>query len=68
MASSGRILGWVVMLLVAATELAALAALVFPFSLPNLRVVILLPFVWLLFESAERVAPVEITRDRARVS
>ena len=56
--SSGksRILGWVVMAIVAATELAALAALVFSFELPNLNVVILLPFVWLLFESAERRA------------
>jgi hypothetical protein len=55
-ASSGRsrVLGWVVMTLVVATELAALAALVLDFTLPNLKIVILLPFVWLLVEAAER--------------
>lgn len=48
-----RVLGWIVMLIVVGSEIASLASLVFGFSLPNLKVVILLPFVWLLFESAE---------------
>src|SRR5690242_2407625 len=57
-ASTGRsrVLGWVVMTIVVASELAALAAVLFDLTLPNLKVVILLPFVWLLFEAAERPA------------
>jgi hypothetical protein len=49
-----RVLGWVVMLLVAAAELGTLAAVLFQFSFPNVKVLVLLPFVWLLVESAER--------------
>ena len=58
LASSGksRILGWVVMVVVVGAELASLAALLFSFTMPNLKVTLLLPFVWLLFESAERPA------------
>jgi hypothetical protein len=64
-ASTGRsrVLGWVVMTLVVATELAALAAQVFDLTLPNLKVVILLPFVWLLFEAAERQTPLADARE-----
>jgi hypothetical protein len=53
-AGRSRVLGWAVMLLLAAAELGTLAALLFQFSFPNLKVFILLPFVWLLVESAER--------------
>jgi hypothetical protein len=53
-AGRSRILGWVVMLLVVVAEVATLAALVLQFSFPNLKVLMLLPFVWLLFESTER--------------
>lgn len=53
-AGRSRVLGWVVMLLVAAAELGTLAALLFEFSFPNVKVLVLLPFVWLLVESAER--------------
>jgi hypothetical protein len=63
-ASSGRsrILGWVIMTLVVASELAALAALVFALTLPNLKIAVLLPFVWLLFESAERAPRPAVVR------
>ena len=65
-ASTGRsrILGWVVMTIVVLTELATLAALIFDFTLPNLKVVILLPFVWLLFESAKRPTDQRSTQRR----
>ena len=49
-----RVLGGVVMLVVAAAELGMLAAVLFQFSFPDLKVLVLLPFVWLLVESAER--------------
>jgi hypothetical protein len=57
-ASTGRsrVLGWVVMAIVVAAELAALGALLVDLTLPNLKIVMLLPFVWLLFEAAERPA------------
>ena len=65
-ASTGRsrILGCVVMTIVVLTELATLAALVFDFTLPNLKVVILLPFGWLLFESAKRPTSQQSTQHR----
>lgn len=65
-ASTGRsrILGWVVMTIVVLTELATLAALIFDFTLPNLKVVILLPFVWLLFQSAKRPTSQQSTQRR----
>jgi hypothetical protein len=49
-----RVLGWVVMLIVVGLELATVASLVLGFAMPNVKVIVLLPFVWLLFESAER--------------
>ena len=58
-----RALGWVAMLLVAAAELGTLAALLFQVELPNLKVVVLLPFVWLLVESA-----LSVGRSSARLS
>lgn len=59
LASTGRsrILGWAIMLIVVGLEIATLASFVFGFSMPNVKVIILLPFVWLLFESAERNRP-----------
>jgi hypothetical protein len=43
------------MLIVIGMELAKLAGLLFRFPMPNAKVLILLPFVWLMFESAEKV-------------
>ena len=56
------------MTIVVLTELAALAALRFDFTLANLKVVILLPFVWLLFESAKRPTDVQSTQRRESVA
>jgi hypothetical protein len=64
-AGRSRILGWAVMVLVFAAELGTLAALLFQFSFPDLKVVVLLPFVWLLFESAERRGTPRRTTDQA---
>jgi hypothetical protein len=65
-ASTGRsrVLGWVVMAIVVAAELAALVTLLFDLTLPNLKIVMLLPFVWLLFEAGER--PSRPATDRAQ--
>ncbi|MFE6256431.1 hypothetical protein [Agromyces sp. NPDC057865] len=49
-----RILGWVIMPIVVVVELATLVSLLLAIPMVNLKVVLLLPFVWLLFESAER--------------
>jgi hypothetical protein len=50
-----RILGWVVMLIVVGLEIATLVAFLLDAPLPSVALVtILLPFVWLLFESAKR--------------
>ena len=63
-AGKSRILGWVVMPIVVVVELATLVALVLGIPMVNLKVVILLPFVWLLFEAAERgPAPAIEARD-----
>jgi hypothetical protein len=55
-ASQGRsrILGWVVMLIVVGLETAALAGLLLDTPKVSPMVALLLPFGWLLFESAER--------------
>lgn len=49
-----RILGWVLMPIVVVVELVTLVSLLLAIPMVNLKVVILLPFVWLLFESAKR--------------
>jgi len=49
-----RLLGWVVMLIVVGFEIATLASLLLGVSMPRVKVLLLLPFVWLLFESAKR--------------
>jgi hypothetical protein len=50
-----RILGWVVMLIVVGLEIAALVSFLLDAPLPRVALVsLLLPFVWLLFESAKR--------------
>jgi hypothetical protein len=49
-----RILGWAVMLIVVGLEIATLVSLLFGVSMASVKVVILLPFVWLLFESAKQ--------------
>ena len=49
-----RVLGWVVMPIVVLVEIATLVSLLLAIPMVNLKVVILLPFVWLLFESAKR--------------
>lgn len=48
-----RVLGNVIMLIVVGAEVATLASLVLGFAMPNLKVAVLLPFVWLLTESIE---------------
>jgi hypothetical protein len=49
-----RILGWAVMVIVVGLEIATLVGLLFGVSLATGLLVILLPFVWLLFESAKQ--------------
>jgi hypothetical protein len=49
-----RILGWTVMVIVVGLEIATLVGLLFGVSLATGLLVILLPFVWLLFESAKQ--------------
>jgi hypothetical protein len=50
-----RILGWVVMLIVVGLEIAALVSFLLDAPMPKVALVsLLLPFVWLLFESAKR--------------
>jgi hypothetical protein len=60
-----RILGWVLMLLVVAHELVSLVTLVLGIPMVNVNVIVLLlPFVWLLFESAKRrPAPASVPRE-----
>jgi hypothetical protein len=49
-----RILGWAVMVIVVGLEIATLVGLLFGVSLATGLLVILLPFVWLLFESGKQ--------------
>lgn len=66
LASTGksRVLGWVVMVIVVGLEIASLVTMVLGIPMVNVKVVILLPFVWLLFESAKRrPAPSVALRD-----
>lgn len=49
-----RLLGWVVMLLVVGIEIATLASLLLGDPMASVKVLILLPFAWLLFESSKR--------------
>jgi hypothetical protein len=49
-----RILGWAVMLIVVGLEIAALVSFLLDGPLESVKVVILLPFVWLLVESAKQ--------------
>jgi hypothetical protein len=60
-----RILGWVVMLIVVGYELASLVTFLLGIPMLNLNVIVLLlPFVWLLFESAKRrPAPAAVVPD-----
>jgi hypothetical protein len=55
-ASGGRsrILGWAVMVIVVGLEIATLVGLLFGVSISTVLVGMLLPFVWLLFESAKQ--------------
>jgi hypothetical protein len=48
-----RFLGWVVMTIVVGLEIATLITLLLGAPMPSVKVLILLPFVWLLFESAK---------------
>ena len=50
-----RVLGWVVMLIVVGLEIATVASLLLGVAMPNVKVIVLLPFVWLLFESGESI-------------
>jgi hypothetical protein len=58
-ASTGksRVLGWVIMLTVVGLEAATLTSLLLGMPIPSVKLVLLLPFVWLLFEGAERRGP-----------
>ncbi|MGW4928451.1 hypothetical protein ACWEOH_04785 [Agromyces sp. NPDC004153] len=71
LASTGksRVLGWVIMPIVVVVELVTLVSLLLAIPIVNLKVVLLLPFVWLLFESAERrPAPADASREAGRSS
>jgi len=61
-----RILGWLVMLVVVGLEVATLASLLFGVPMPTVKVQILLPFVWLLFESAESYPSTAVSRSGSR--
>jgi hypothetical protein len=52
-AGKSRFLGWVVMLIVVGLEIVTLATLLLARPMASVKVLILLPFVWLRFESAE---------------
>lgn len=52
-AGKSRLLGCAVLLIVVSLEIATLVGVLLGGRLPNVKVIILLPFVWLLFESAE---------------
>jgi hypothetical protein len=64
-ASTGksRFLGWVIMSIVVGVEIATLATLVLGVPIASVKVLILLPFIWLLFESAK---PGESPKKRER--
>jgi hypothetical protein len=67
LASSGitRVLGWIVMVIVVVYEIASWASLLFGFPMVNLSVVVLLlPFVWLAFESGKRRTPAAVPREQ----
>jgi hypothetical protein len=49
-----RILGWAVMLIVVGLEIATLVSLLLGAPMATVKFLLLLPFVWLLFESAKR--------------
>lgn len=57
-----RVLGWVVMLIVVGLELATLATHLLGRPMASVAVLVLLPFVWLLFESAEPGVPATTPR------
>jgi hypothetical protein len=48
-----RVLGGVVMVIVIGLEIAALVSILIGVPIPSVKLIILLPFLWLLFESAE---------------
>jgi hypothetical protein len=48
-----RLIGWAVMPVVLGLEVASFAGLVLNIEVPNLKVLFLVPFVWLLMESAK---------------
>ncbi|WP_173922997.1 hypothetical protein [Agromyces sp. Marseille-P2726] len=49
-----RIVGWVIMVIVIGLEVAALVTSMLGIPMANVKVVILLPFIWLIFESTTR--------------
>lgn len=50
-----RVFGWIAMSVVVVAELTAIAGAILSIDVPASKVVFLLPFVWLLLESAKRV-------------
>ncbi len=63
LASTGksRVLGWIIIPVVVVVELITLGALVLGIPMVNLKIVLLLPFVWLLFEAGERAPSPTVT-------
>jgi hypothetical protein len=49
-----RLIGWVVMPVVVGLEVASFAGMIIGIDVPNLKILFLAPFVWLLIESAQR--------------
>ncbi len=52
-----RVLGWVVMVAVVGVEMVTLVTLLMGSPIAGVKLVILLPFVWLLVESGKREQP-----------
>jgi len=68
-----RVLGWVVMVTVVGLEIATLASILLGAPMATVKVLILLPFAWLLFESAKRwpaqfIAPSDEPRPTAQLT
>jgi hypothetical protein len=68
-----RIVGWIVMPIVVAIEVAALAAVVLGIGFPTIKILFLLPFVWYLIEAiklrmSERTASQPRGRELAETS
>jgi hypothetical protein len=61
-----RILGWAVMVIVVGQEVALLAGYLAGVPIQSVKVLVLLPFLWLLFESVQPVSPAATRRSPYR--